>query len=113
MASVIRTNLPPFFVSSSIPDSVVFVFKSRDKYRACVTFLAVPDILELQLLLPPLELLKKLVLPNTLGNNLTRPARIEGMQAQNTAAVVSIVDQKIVGTLFHVGSAVSPKFFSV
>ncbi len=43
-----------------------------------------------------------------MGKNLRRHARIEGMQAQNTAVVVSRVDQKVVGILSHVGSAVKP-----
>ena len=33
---------------------------------------------------------------------------MEGMQAQNMAVVVSRVDQKVVGMLSHVGSAVKP-----
>ena len=46
--------------------------------------------------------------PMTFGNKRTRPARMAGMQAQNIAVVVSKVDQNVVGTLSHVGSAVIP-----
>jgi hypothetical protein len=49
-------------------------------------------------------------IPQTFGKALTKPARIAGIQAHVTAAVVSKIDQKVVGTLSHVGSAVRPKF---
>jgi hypothetical protein len=42
------------------------------------------------------------------GKRRIKPPRIGGMQAQVTAAVVSRVDQKVVGKLSHVGSAVRP-----
>lgn len=38
-----------------------------------------------------------------------KPPRMGGIQAQVTAAVVSMMDQKVVGTFSHVVSAVRPK----
>lgn len=38
-----------------------------------------------------------------------KPPRMGGMQAQVMAAVISMVDQNVVGTLSQVGSAVRPK----
>jgi len=40
---------------------------------------------------------------------LANAARNVGMQAQNIAVVDSSVDQNVVGTLSHVGSAIKPK----
>lgn len=108
ISSAILTNPLPRFLSNSIGPSAGLFIASLDNHLLCEIF----ETLELQLLL--LLLLLLFVVPlKTLGNSRTRPARIEGMQAQNTAAVVSRVDQKIVGTLFQVGSAVSPKFLRV
>ena len=56
------------------------------------------DIVEL-----PIEVCQKF------GKTRIKPPRMEGMQAQLTAAVVSRADQKVVGTLSRVGSAVRPK----
>jgi hypothetical protein len=44
-----------------------------------------------------------------LGKTRIKPPRMGSMQAQVTAAVVSMMDQKVVGTLSHVGSAVRPR----
>jgi hypothetical protein len=58
--------------------------------------------------LPVAMLAVRSVDPMIRGKNLKRPARMEGIQAQNTAVVVSRVDQNVVGMLSHVGSAVKP-----
>jgi hypothetical protein len=44
------------------------------------------------------------------GKSVTAPARIAGRHAQNIAAVVSIVDQRVAGTLSHVASIENPKY---
>jgi hypothetical protein len=43
------------------------------------------------------------------GNRVATPARMAGRQAHRIAAVVSIVDQRVAGTLSHVASMVNPK----
>jgi len=53
-------------------------------------------------------LIERPVDPRNLLKNFTRPTRMEGIQAQNMAVVVSRVDQKVAGILSHVGSAVKP-----
>jgi len=55
------------------------------------------------------SLVRVKVVPQTLGKKWTRPARMAGSEAHSMAAVVSSVDQKVVGMLSHVGSAVRPK----
>ncbi len=45
---------------------------------------------------------------SALGKKRIIPARMAGMQEQIMAVLVSNVDQKVVGILSHVGSAVSP-----
>ena len=50
-----------------------------------------------------------IVVFKSVGNRVATPARMAGRQAQKMAAVVSIVDNSVAGTLSHVASIVNPK----